>query len=440
MRILLLQSYLGRKENPVFPLGLAYLSVYLNEHEVSILDPNIEDSPFDAIRSRLEGFKPEIIGISLRNVDTTLYRDQFYYYKTLPPTLDIIKELVPSAYIVIGGAAFSLYAESIMLQNPRIDFGVYLEAEESFPELLNHLSEPANVLGIYYRKNGLVLFSGKRSLFAFEKAFSPRRDLFDLSKYHNAIGLGVQSKRGCCLDCAYCTYPFLTGNTLRLRDPAGVVDEIEAINKNLEAFILFADPVFNLPKQHAQAICQEIIKRGIKVKWSAYFSLKGMDEGFIKLAYAAGCRIFICSPDGYSKETLRLLKKEVSIKEVKDTLNLVRQLKLADANFDFSFFINPPGQNYLSFFVLIGLLIKINLFCSTKEFMHISVNIPRLEPHTELHKLAVKERMISGTDILLPADNEFLSSCFYHNPRMQLVTGIYKLLLKIKGVLKNRGS
>ena len=127
MRILLIQSYLGRKEKPLLPLGLAYVATNLNGHEVSIVDPNIVNSPFDSIRKKLTDFDPEVIGISLRNIDTTLYKDRFYYYKNLVSTVEYIKRIVPDALIVIGGAAFSLYAEEIMRQNPKIDYGIHLE-------------------------------------------------------------------------------------------------------------------------------------------------------------------------------------------------------------------------------------------------------------------------------------------------------------------------
>ncbi len=434
MKILLLQSYLGRKEPAVFPLGLSYLASYLSGHEVSAIDPNVESEPFDAIRKKLSDFKPEVIAISLRNIDTTVYKDRFYYYKALSATLKIIKQIVPGAYIVIGGAAFSLYAKEIMNRNPEIDFGVYLEGEETFIELLKNPECPSCVKGVYYRSNGKVLFSGLRKPIDFDKALLPNRDIFGLNKYYNPVGVGVQSKRGCSLDCAYCTYQFLTGKTIRSRVPSKVVDEIELINKDPETPILFADPVFNLPKQHAVEICQEIIRRKVKVKWSAYFSLQGMDEAFIELAQRAGCYLFLFSPDAYSDKSLKILRKEINKSQIKRAYNIVGKLK--GARFDFSFFINPPGQDFLSFLGVIWLLLKTNFILPRRKYMHISVNMPRIEPHTELHKLSVKEGTLSSSVNLLPFDENSLSMLFYHNPNMRLVEGVFSLLLKMKHCLK----
>jgi anaerobic magnesium-protoporphyrin IX monomethyl ester cyclase len=74
MRVLLLNSYLGsRSSEPiVFPLGLAYLASTLREHELLCWDPNIVEAPFTELASILDRFVPEVIGLSLRNIDSVI--------------------------------------------------------------------------------------------------------------------------------------------------------------------------------------------------------------------------------------------------------------------------------------------------------------------------------------------------------------------------------
>ena len=434
MRVLLVQSYLGRRETPVLPLGLAYLANSLNGHEVSILDPNIEDDPYGAIRKRIEDFKPDIVGLSLRNIDTTSYRDMYYHYKTLEPTVELIKKAAPQSYLVVGGAAFSLFAEDIMSRNLKIDFGVYLEGEESFPELLNNLSNPGRVKGIYYREDEKLVFSGPRPLPDLEDA-SPNLDLLEVSRYKDGgEGIGVQSKRGCLLNCSYCTYPFLTGRSLRLRSPSKVVDEIEQIvEKYGVRQFTFADSIFNVPPQHAIEICEEIIRRGIRVGWAAFFHFKGIDENFVDLAHRAGCYLFIFSPDGYSDKALKILRKGIKKEDIRKVYNLAKKFKVS--RFDFSFFINVPGLSYLDFAAILWLLVKTNFLLPRKKFMHISVNVPRIEPHTNLYQLAIQEGTLSPTDSLLPSDAALLPSLYYHNPRIRLAENIFSFLVTSKKVL-----
>ena len=142
MKVMLIQAYLGRKELPVFPLGLAMLAAVLPGHDVKIFDPNVSDDPYNDLKTSLAQFQPEVVGISLRNIDNQQGIDFFYYFKTMEPTLKIIKETCPQCAIAIGGAGYSMFADKIMRRLDKVDFGVYLEGEESFPELLDNLRSP----------------------------------------------------------------------------------------------------------------------------------------------------------------------------------------------------------------------------------------------------------------------------------------------------------
>ena len=111
MRVLLVQCHLGRKAThaPLFPLGLCYIATALKEHEVTIFDMNlweIADSLY-RLKQKILDFEPEILGLSLRNVDTTQRHDLFAYYKTLGPTTQLIKLTAPRMPIVIGGTGFA---------------------------------------------------------------------------------------------------------------------------------------------------------------------------------------------------------------------------------------------------------------------------------------------------------------------------------------------
>ena len=273
-----------------------------------------------------------------------------------------------------------------------------------------------------------------RPPFDFANSINPRWDLLNFNEYLHPDGVGIQSKRGCCLNCAYCTYPFLSGRSLRLRPPKKVVDEIELMVHDYGVtHFIFSDTVFNLPEWHAIEICEEIIRRKIAVKWSAYFSIKGIDDDFIVLAQRAGCYHFSFSPDGYSDKSLKILQKEVNKKEIQDIYKRVKKLK--GAEFDFSFFINPPGQSSWSFITLMWLFLRTNIL-SFEKHMHVSLNIPRLEPHTALCKIAIQEGASGSERDLLPQDGIDLYSVFYHNPDMKFIERVFGFLLKLRKLTK----
>ena len=139
MRVLLIHAYLGRFEEDglLYPIAIVNLGTVLQHkgYEVRCLDPNINNGGYDVIAETIREFKPDVVGISQRNVDTTQIRDPWIYLKTLQPTVNIIRQICPESTIIVGGAAFSLFGEKIIQRTPGVNFGVYQEAEESLPEL-----------------------------------------------------------------------------------------------------------------------------------------------------------------------------------------------------------------------------------------------------------------------------------------------------------------
>ena len=63
MRVLLVQSYLGGREPPVFTLGISFLSSLLYQHEVTVFDTNISKDPFKDFDKIVKEFSPDVIGI-----------------------------------------------------------------------------------------------------------------------------------------------------------------------------------------------------------------------------------------------------------------------------------------------------------------------------------------------------------------------------------------
>lgn len=153
MRVVLIQVPLGRNSpdpGPVLPLGIRAIagSLRLRGHEVHLVDLNLSGALVD-LEKLAEAGSFDLIGVSLRNIDTTSRRRFRYYYLELEPTLKLCRKLFGDVPITIGGAGFSLFARQIMERHATCDFGVYLEGEETACELLEHLDDPSVVRGLY---------------------------------------------------------------------------------------------------------------------------------------------------------------------------------------------------------------------------------------------------------------------------------------------------
>jgi anaerobic magnesium-protoporphyrin IX monomethyl ester cyclase len=422
MRILLVQAYMGGREPAIFPIGLASLKSSLDGHQVRVFDPNIWQNPWDELKATILGFDPQIIGISLRNIDSTNKRTVVFYFAYLKELLDRVKA-GSEAKIIVGGSGFSMFAAEIMAIEPRIDFGVYLEGETVFPDLIENLATPERIKSVYYRKDGKLLFTGLGQPCDLKGTQMPDWEILPLSSYLGRDAMGIETKRGCALGCIYCTYGFLNGKEYRLKDPVRVVDEIEHLaNRCGVGRFMFLDSVFNIPRRHCAAVCHEILRRGVRVRWSAWFSEANISEEFLELIAQAGCDTVMLSPDALCDPVLKRLGKSLSRKQILAAYQLLRKSKRFDLSYNF--FKNPPGQTLANF-------LSIVLFCLRARWqmgrkVHFELNSLRVEPHTVLHQIALREGMVT-------AGNSLLFPTYYINKKTWFLGTIIDLLLSWKG-------
>lgn len=440
-RILLIQAYQGRKDpmGACFPIGLCYIATSLTKgnHSVQIFDPNLSEKPYKDIKKQIRKFNPDIVGLSIRNIDTCDKRDIFYFFKTIRPTIKIIKETDPLVKVMVGGSGFSMFAEKIMERIPEIDFGVYLEGEESVLELVDNIEKPDNIKGIFFHRDGQTIFTGLRPLPDLKSLPIPRRDFLDISQYSLPLNsVGIQTKRGCPMKCAYCNYPFLNGEKIRLRSPVQVVDEIEYLVNNFGVRqFMFVDGIFNAPIKHAEKICHEIIRRELDVEWQAWFDIKGFSEDFFILAKQAGLRRAPFSPDAASDSALRALKKGITTKDINKVINITRKHK--EVFVAFGFFGTPPSQTFLGILNTIYLYFKINLIFSLKRRGGVSISWIRIEPDTQIYNIAMEEGIINKNTELLPEKEKDLANIYYSAPSMWYADRLIEFLnLSVNKILK----
>ena len=426
MKVFLVQAYLGGTEVPVFPMGLSALAAFLNEHEVRVFDPNVESDYPGSFARALDEFKPDVIGISLRNIDSTNKRKVVFYYDYLKAMIDVIKASGSSATpLVVGGSGFSMFAERIMEDETRIDFGVYLEGEQTFAELLEHMDEPMSVRGIYYRDGAQIRFSGARMPAAMEELPAPCRSYAQPQRYTQfPESIGVETKRGCPLKCAYCTYGFLNGTRYRFRRPEAVVDEIEElVTRHGVSVFTFVDSTFNVPLEQATAICGELVQRNLGVTWSAWFHDAYMPLEFLELIRDAGCRKVILSPDGYCPSALQGLGKSQTHEDIIATYERLKTIP--EFEVCYNFFKNPPGQTLAGFIGLVWFFIRAKL--ALRGRIHFEFSSLRVEPNTRLRDIALEEGQLSAEDDLLYPQG-------YSQKSTRYIEWIFDLLLKLKGM------
>jgi hypothetical protein len=75
MRVLLVSANREHLPDSIFPLGLAYITPAVKNagHHVEVADLCFGRYPLVDLRRQVGRFKPDVIGLSLRNVDNAAY-------------------------------------------------------------------------------------------------------------------------------------------------------------------------------------------------------------------------------------------------------------------------------------------------------------------------------------------------------------------------------
>jgi radical SAM superfamily enzyme YgiQ (UPF0313 family) len=139
MKILLISVNRERMPFPVFPLGLAYIAMALRKegHQVEVMDLCFSQEISIDLNQTLHQFQPDLIGISLRNLDNLTYPTSISYLQEVEEVVGICRQS-PSSQLVIGGSGYSL-APQELLQFLNVDFGIVGEGEEIFLQLVRSL-------------------------------------------------------------------------------------------------------------------------------------------------------------------------------------------------------------------------------------------------------------------------------------------------------------
>ena len=126
MNVLLISANTLNTPYPVYPMGLDYVAAaLLAKHQVKIADMNLHD--LETIGQMVDEFAPEVIGISLRNIDNTDTSTPRGYLTEYKKLMDAIRQRAKSL-IILGGAGFSILPEQFM-SILEADYGIIGEGE-----------------------------------------------------------------------------------------------------------------------------------------------------------------------------------------------------------------------------------------------------------------------------------------------------------------------
>ena len=406
---MLVYSNRARILEPVPPIGLSYIATATRDagHEVRFLDMMMSRDPDGDLRRTLLEFKPEVVGFSIRNIDNVVPQRLSCHLGEVGAMLATVREL-STARIVLGGPAISILKSS-SLERFDADFAISGEGETSFPQLLAAMEKgesPSAIAGLSYRENGKLCYNEAMRHGAFGP--SGMEHWVNWKSYERAGGTwAIHTKRGCPLHCLYCNYPNMEGHELRRRSASDTVDEIEYIQKTVGPRTFeFTDSTFNIPPGHAVDICNEVIRRKLKVRLSAVgMNPLGMTEELMELMPKAGFISMVITPDSASATMLKNLRKGFNKEHILKSAELARKSGIRSTWF---FLLGGPGETEETVEETVS-FVEQNL--NWNRCLSIMMTGIRILPGTDLAKHSVKEGLLSP-------DCDLIESSFYFSPKL----------------------
>lgn len=311
------------------PIGLEYVAeaAALAGIEVSIADLALADDPVAALREHLSARAPTLIGLSFRNVDDCFWPSAQWFVPDLKDLVCRIQTL-SDAPIVLGGVGFSVFAERIV-EHTGADFGIRGDGEQATISLYRQLQAGRDfekVEGLIWRRDGRI--RSNPPAWPAEFSLPVRRKMVDNIAYFTRGGqCGFETKRGCNRQCLYCADPLAKGPVPRSRKPAEIADEIESLLAQSIDVLHTCDAEFNIPRSHAMAVCQELIRRslGEKVRWYAYLAVTPFDAELAGAMRKAGCVGINFTGDSASDEMLRTYRQPHRGEDLATAVRLCRE-------------------------------------------------------------------------------------------------------------------
>ena len=309
MRILLIATnrhnrWMSKEEVRPLPIGLAYVAAYidLKHHSLRVLDLMFSEDYLSETEQVVKEFKPQLIGISLRNLDNGSYINP---QSALPVTREVIQRIrsCSDATIACGGPAFStLPQECFRYLEP--DVGLAGDAAETFAELAQLLDKSKSyrqLSGVVYQDKMEIQIAPQRAASGLSRP--PRLDDLDLDQYRQAgFGVGVITKLG--WYSSTIPNPNPQDEWRIVRPVQEVIEEIKRLQTrhNLNEFF-FIDQGFNRPVEYAKELCQSIVDEGLNIKWNTNLRSEGVDQELMVLMVKAGCQMVLiggANLSGYS--------------------------------------------------------------------------------------------------------------------------------------------
>jgi len=367
------------------PMDLMMMASSLESAGINckIKDYPIEGGDWKAFRRDFLEFNPDLLILS---VTTPTLKDDIISCR-------IAKEINPKTLTIAKGAHFLIDDRQVLEEFNVLDVIIRGENELVIKEIAT-ASDLSRIKGITYRVAGKIIRNQDRPFLEdLDQLPVPARHLVNNNLYarpdtQEAMAV-IETNRGCPGGCIFCLVNLVSGRKIRSRSAKVVVDEIEeCVNKYKIKNFHFKADTFTWNKDWVISLCEEIIKRKLKIKWLCNSRVNTLDSQRLEWMKEAGCWAIGLGIESGNQEILNKIKKGITLDECREAAGLCRKFGIKSYAY---FIIGFPWDNQETINDSIRFALELNT-----DF--IDFFLPYPFPGTELEKVSREYGLIGGQD------------------------------------------
>lgn len=311
------------------PISLAEIGALLLKEgfEVKLHDCIVEGIEIARLKEIISDFKP---GLIICNTSTPSIESDL-------KVAAVAKEISPEIRVAFFGIHVSALPDDCFRLEPKIDYLIRGEPEITALELTRCLKDQQSLPGIdglsYQSEEKIIHNRDREPIKDLDSLPYPAWQLVETDKYllpfTNRPFLLVSVGRGCPFNCTFCAAKTYYGERLRLPSVKRVVDELTWIKNRFRVsdFLFWAES-FTINKEFAEAVCDEIIKRGLKIKFVVNSRVTGVDQELMQKLKKAGCWMIGYGIESGDQRILDNVDKGITIEDIKKAVKMSKEFGL----------------------------------------------------------------------------------------------------------------
>ncbi len=240
---------------------------------------------------------------------------------------------------ILGGDNVWLDLLRAKYDSKYIDHVIYGEGELASYHFLNHLYSghiPDSNNGLSFSDNGRVIssnmvlrpikpdFSGlpmeeyrsREEVLNYPPELKQIMDRFQSSK---TLIIPYRFTRGCPFECAFCVSS--ARPLTHALSPAEVAAHLDSLQRELNPTgFFFLNDTINISKGYINGLCDELIKRKLRILWSDCARVDNLDQDTLFKMRQAGCVRLIFGMETASPRMLEYVNKRIDLRQLEDAL------------------------------------------------------------------------------------------------------------------------